>query len=62
VFFAATQKSLAVGLPMGYLLFGQDNPQLFAILLPLILFHPLQLLLGAALCSLLPKNSERSNS
>ena len=58
-FFAATQKSLAVGLPMGYLLFGQENPQLFAILLPLVLFHPLQLLLGATLCSVLPKNSSR---
>ena len=58
-FFASTQKSLAVGLPMGYLLFGQENPRLFAILLPLVLFHPLQLLLGATLCSLLPKNSSR---
>tara|TARA_Y100001968_G_C19428572_1_gene755761 strand:+ start:1688 stop:2689 length:1002 start_codon:yes stop_codon:yes gene_type:complete len=59
-FFASTQKSLAVGLPMGYLLFGQENPRLFAILLPLVLFHPLQLLLGASLCSLLPKNSSRT--
>jgi len=58
-FFAASQKSLAVGLPMGYLLFGQEHPRLFAILLPLILFHPLQLLLGAALCSRLRRSSDQ---
>jgi len=58
-FFATTQKSLAVGLPMGYLLFGQGHPQLFAILLPLMIFHPLQLLVGAALCSHLRRSSEQ---
>ena len=56
-FYASTQKSLAVGLPMGYLLFVQEGSQAsspsFEILLPLILFHPLQLLLGATLCPLL---------
>jgi len=57
-FFAATQKSLAVGLPMAYLLFGQGN---LDILFPLIVCHPVQLLLGAALCSRLRSASSRSS-
>ena len=45
-FFCASQKSLAVGLPMGQLIFGLEHPQIFALLLPLVLYHVLQLLLG----------------
>lgn len=48
-FFCASQKSLAVGLPMGQLLFGLEHPKLFVLLLPLILYHMLQLLVGAIL-------------
>lgn len=48
-FFCASQKSLAVGLPMGQLLFGLEHPKLFFLLLPLILYHMLQLLVGAIL-------------
>ena len=48
-FFCASQKSLAVGLPMGQLLFGLEHPNLFFLLLPLILYHMLQLLVGAFL-------------
>ncbi len=48
-FFCASQKSLAVGLPMGQLLFGLEHPQLFSLLLPLILYHVLQLLAGGVL-------------
>jgi sodium/bile acid cotransporter 7 len=48
-FFCASQKSLAVGLPMGQLLFGLEHPRLFFLLLPLILYHMLQLLVGAIL-------------
>ena len=48
-FFCASQKSLAVGLPMCQLLFGLEHPRLFFLLLPLILYHMLQLLVGAIL-------------
>ena len=48
-FFCSSQKSLAVGLPMGQLLFGLEHPQLFVLLLPLILYHMLQLLVGGIL-------------
>ena len=48
-FFCSSQKSLAVGLPMGQLLFGLEHPNLFFLLLPLILYHMLQLLTGAIL-------------
>jgi len=48
-FFCSSQKSLAVGLPMGQLLFGLEHPKLFVLFLPLILYHMLQLLVGAIL-------------
>ena len=48
-FFCSSQKSLAVGLPMGQLLFGLEHPKLFFLLLPLIFYHMLQLLVGAIL-------------
>ena len=34
---------------MGQLLFGLEHPKLFVLLLPLILYHMLQLLVGAIL-------------
>ncbi len=48
-FFCSSQKSLAVGLPMGQLLFGLEHPRLFFLLFPLIVYHMLQLLIGAIL-------------
>lgn len=45
--FCSSQKSLAVGLPMGQVIFGIAHPQLFELLLPLILYHMLQLFLGS---------------
>jgi len=41
--FCASKKSLAAGAPMAALIFG-DNPGLGLILLPIMIYHPLQLI------------------
>ena len=46
VFFCGTQKTLATGIPLGVSLLGAD-PAFGIILLPLMIYHPIQLLLGA---------------
>ena len=48
VYFCGTQKTLAAGVPLGISLFGED-PSFGLILLPLILYHLLQLIVGAFL-------------
>lgn len=48
VVFCASQKTLAAGVPMATLIFGA-GPALGLILLPVMLYHPLQLLVGGAL-------------
>lgn len=48
VVFCASQKTLAAGVPMATLIFGA-GPALGLILLPIMLYHPLQLLVGGAL-------------
>ncbi|QXD22943.1 bile acid:sodium symporter [Opitutia bacterium ISCC 51] len=48
VYFCSTQKTLAAGIPLGISLFGSD-PSFGVILLPVMLFHPVQLILGAFL-------------
>ncbi len=50
IVFCGTKKSLATGVPMARLIFGSD-PSLSLILLPIMLYHPLQLLLCAPLAS-----------
>lgn len=54
ILFCATQKTLATGVPLGISLFGSD-PSFGIILLPLIIFHPVQLILGALLISRIQK-------
>ncbi len=49
-FFCAPQKSLAMGIPMGQLLFA-DRPDLSLILLPLMVYHAVQLLAGGYVVS-----------
>jgi sodium/bile acid cotransporter 7 len=50
VMFLGSTKSLAIGVPMAAVVFAaRDN--LGAVLLPLLLYHPLQLLLGGALAA-----------
>ncbi|MGJ3243018.1 MAG: bile acid:sodium symporter family protein [Opitutales bacterium] len=48
-FFCASQKSLASGLPMAGSIFVFDQPELGIVVLPLMLYHPLQILLQGAL-------------
>lgn len=49
--FCATKKSLAAGAPMAALIFG-NNPALGLILLPIMIYHPLQLII----CSVMAEN------
>ncbi len=44
-YFCAPQKSLAMGIPLGQILF-QERPEIVLILLPLMLYHAAQLLAG----------------
>ena len=46
IFFCGTQKTLATGIPLGVSLLGND-PAFGIILLPLMIYHPIQLLFGA---------------
>jgi sodium/bile acid cotransporter 7 len=46
----ATQKTLALGVPMMSILYGH-HPQLAWLTLPLILYHPLQLVVGGVLAA-----------
>ena len=48
ILFCGTQKTLAAGVPLGISLFGND-PSFGIILLPVMLYHPVQLILGAFL-------------
>lgn len=50
IFYCASQKSLATGIPIGGSLFG-GLPEFSLLILPLMLYHPLQLVLGAAMQS-----------
>lgn len=47
--FCGSQKSLAMGLPMAALLFAASPVEPGMLLLPLLLYHPAQLVLGAVL-------------
>jgi sodium/bile acid cotransporter 7 len=46
IFFCSTQKTLAAAVPLGISLFGSD-PTFGVILLPAIIYHPIQLIFGA---------------
>lgn len=46
--FCGSKKSIAQGVPMGRLIFGA-SPQLSVVLLPLMIYHPLQLLICSVL-------------
>lgn len=61
LYFTASQKGLSAGVPMAAALYAGD-PALGAILLPLLLFHPLQLLLAAVLVSWMKRAKRSSES
>ncbi|EFK12337.1 sodium Bile acid symporter family protein [delta proteobacterium NaphS2] len=46
-FFSATQKALSTGIPMAHALFDVTRLDLALILVPLMFYHPLQLLIGS---------------
>jgi sodium/bile acid cotransporter 7 len=48
VVFCGSKKTLASGIPMAHLIFGA-NPALGLILLPIMIYHPLQLAIGGIL-------------
>jgi sodium/bile acid cotransporter 7 len=54
--FCASKKSLAAGAPMAALIFG-DNPGLGLILLPIMIYHPLQLIV----CSVMAESYANRN-
>lgn len=61
VLFCGSQKTLAAGVPMGLALFGQgelaSQNEVSLLLLPLMLYHPLQLFLAAILIPRLQKKA-----
>ena len=46
-FFSATQKALSTGIPMAHAIFGSTGLDLALIVVPLMFYHPLQLLIGS---------------
>ena len=57
IFFCITEKTLATGLPMATALFGSGHPQLGMLVLPLLLYHPIQLLVDGVIVSRWSKNN-----
>jgi sodium/bile acid cotransporter 7 len=57
--FCAPQKTLASGVPMAKVIFG-THPALGVILLPVILYHPLQLLVHGVMAGRFAQRAERS--
>jgi len=49
-YFCAVKKTLAMGVPLAMLIFG-DRPDISLILLPIMLFHPLQLFVNGILAN-----------
>jgi len=58
VVFCATKKTLAAGIPMATVIFG-SNPDLGMILLPIMLYHPIQIFYCAILASRYAIQSEQ---
>jgi len=50
VMFCGSQKTLAAGIPMAQLIFA-GHPAMGLILLPIMIYHPLQLILCSGLAS-----------
>ncbi len=61
VVFCGTKKSLATGIPMAYLLFA-GQPGLGLILLPIMVYHPLQLLICTPLANRWAKEADEQNA
>jgi len=46
-FFSATQKAISTGVPMAYAIFESSQISVALVILPLLFYHPLQLLMGS---------------
>jgi len=46
-FFSATQKAISTGVPMAYAIFASSQISVALVILPLLFYHPLQLLIGS---------------
>jgi sodium/bile acid cotransporter 7 len=57
--FCGSKKTLASGVPMAQLMFG-SNPSLSLILLPIIVYHPMQLIICGALASRWARRNQSS--
>ncbi|MFT6139883.1 MAG: sodium/bile acid cotransporter 7 [Psychromonas sp.] len=57
--FCGTKKTLAAGIPMAKVIFGAD-PKLGMILLPIMLYHPIQIFYCAMLANRYVKQSEKN--
>jgi sodium/bile acid cotransporter 7 len=57
--FCGSKKTLASGVPMARLIFGA-HPHLAIVLLPIMIYHPLQLVVGGWLASRLAGTADRS--
>lgn len=61
VVFCGTKKTLAAGVPMAKVIFGAD-PNLGMILLPIMLYHPMQIFYCAVLANRYAKKSELASA
>jgi solute carrier family 10 (sodium/bile acid cotransporter), member 7 len=57
--FCGSKKTLASGVPMARVIFGA-HPHLAVILLPIMVYHPLQLVVGGWLAARIARGSERA--
>jgi len=51
LFFCSTQKTLAAGLPLATTIFGTGHPELGILLMPVLIYHPIQLAVDGILAS-----------
>lgn len=61
VVFCGSKKSLAAGIPMAHLIFGA-HPALSLILLPIMIYHPLQLIIASMLASRWARRADAENA
>jgi solute carrier family 10 (sodium/bile acid cotransporter), member 7 len=54
-FFSATQKAISTGVPMAYAIFAASPISVALVILPLLFYHPFQLLLGSFIVGRLSK-------
>lgn len=59
--FGCTHKTVAIGIPLINSIYG-DNPSVGLYTLPLLIWHPIQLLIGTALSPRLVKFVEREHA